>query len=159
MGKGSTSSRPVLAAAVRSLIALLLIPIANNAAQAEPSSDNAPNSIVLGDRGGLTPEPPVVPTQEGTTPSIEVGARAGFASDYIYRGVTLSDHKPAVGAGIEAALGLLYAGTTFTSVKLPNDMRLNSQQLPVSVQNCGISTGISGGPTLPIPVGHLLVPA
>jgi uncharacterized protein (TIGR02001 family) len=121
MRKGLTSSRRLFAATVTSLVALLLIPVANNAAQAEPSSDSAPNSIVLGDRGGLTPEPPVMPTQDGAAPSIEVGARAGFASDYIYRGVTLSDHKPAVGAGVEAALGLLYAGTTFTSVKLPNE--------------------------------------
>jgi uncharacterized protein (TIGR02001 family) len=122
MRKESTSSTRGFAAAVVLLIVLLLIPIANNAAQAEPSGDNAPSSIILGDRGGLTPEPSVmVPTQEGTTPSIEVGARAGFATDYIYRGVTLSDHKPAVGAGIEAVLGPLYAGTTFTSVKLPNE--------------------------------------
>jgi uncharacterized protein (TIGR02001 family) len=49
----------------------------------------------------------------------EFSARAGFASDYIYRGVTLSDHKPAVGAGLEAMFGLFYAGATVTSVNLP----------------------------------------
>jgi hypothetical protein len=52
-------------------------------------------------------------------PAPSSSARAGFASDYIYRGVTLSDRKPAVGAGLEAALGLLYGGATVTSVKLP----------------------------------------
>ena len=41
------------------------------------------------------------------------------ASDYIYRGVTLSDRKPAVGAAIEATYALLYAGVTVASVKLP----------------------------------------
>jgi len=111
----------VLATVIAPFVVLLLFSIADNL-RAEPSSDQPTTSIVLGGRGGLTPEPPVlVPAQEGTAPSIEVGARAGFASDYIYRGVTLSDHKPAVGTAIEAALGPFYAGTTFTSVKLPNE--------------------------------------
>ena len=51
----------------------------------------------------------------------KLGHAPDFASDYIYRGVTLSDHKPAVGTAIEAALGPFYAGATFTSVKLPNE--------------------------------------
>jgi uncharacterized protein (TIGR02001 family) len=46
-------------------------------------------------------------------------ASAGFATDYIYRGTTLSDHKPALGAAIEAALAQLYAGVAVSSVKLP----------------------------------------
>ena len=46
-------------------------------------------------------------------------ARAGFASDYMYRGVTLSDHKPAVGAAVEATFAQLYAGVSVASVKLP----------------------------------------
>ena len=54
------------------------------------------------------------------TDSVQFNASAGFASDYIYRGVTLSDHKPAIGASLEATLGPLYAGTTFASVKLPS---------------------------------------
>jgi hypothetical protein len=40
---------------------------------------------------------------------------------YIYRGTTLSDHRPAAGAAVEAtAFGLLYAGSTIASVKLPS---------------------------------------
>ena len=50
---------------------------------------------------------------------LEFSARAGFASDYIYRGTTLSDHGPAAGAALEATFGPLYAGTTVASVKLP----------------------------------------
>ena len=48
-----------------------------------------------------------------------LSARAGLASDYIYRGVTLSDHGPAVGAAFEARLSQLYAGTTVATVNLP----------------------------------------
>src|SRR6478752_7777413 len=112
MRKRLTRGTSVLATVIAPFVVLLLFSIADNL-RAEPSSDQPTTSIVLGGRGGLTPEPPVlVPAQEGTAPSIEVGARAGFASDYIYRGVTLSDHKPAVGTAIEAALGPFYAGTT-----------------------------------------------
>jgi uncharacterized protein (TIGR02001 family) len=50
---------------------------------------------------------------------LEFEVRGGFASDYVYRGVTLSDRKPAVGAAIEATYALFYAGVTMASVKLP----------------------------------------
>ena len=43
---------------------------------------------------------------------LEFEVRGGLASDYIYRGVTLSDRRPAVGAAIEATYALLYAGVT-----------------------------------------------
>ena len=122
MGIALTHGSSVLGAAIAPTSAILLLCLTNNATRAEPPNDNTTSSIVLGDRGGLTSESPAtVPTPGGAVQSIEVSARAGFASDYIYRGVTLSDHKPAVGAGIEAAFGFLYAGTTFTNVKLPNE--------------------------------------
>ena len=50
---------------------------------------------------------------------LEFEVRGGLASDYIYRGVTLSDRRPAVGLAIEATYALLYAGVTVASVKLP----------------------------------------
>jgi uncharacterized protein (TIGR02001 family) len=50
---------------------------------------------------------------------LEFSARAGLASDYIYRGVTLSDHGPAAGAAFEARFSQLYAGTTVATVNLP----------------------------------------
>ncbi len=52
---------------------------------------------------------------------VEVSARAGFASDYIYRGTTLSDHEPAAGAAFEASFSSLYAGATVATVKLPTE--------------------------------------
>jgi uncharacterized protein (TIGR02001 family) len=90
-------------------------------ARAQTSDDNAAGSINIGARAGLAAEAPIrmAPRQDGTPSPFEFGARAGLASDYIYRGVTLSDRRPAVGAGLEAVLGLLYAGATVTSVKLP----------------------------------------
>ena len=50
---------------------------------------------------------------------LEFSARAGAATDYIYRGTTLSDHGPAAGAAFEARFGQFYAGTTVATVKLP----------------------------------------
>jgi uncharacterized protein (TIGR02001 family) len=44
-----------------------------------------------------------------------------MASDYIYRGVTLSDRGPAAGANFETAFDKLYASITVASVKLPTD--------------------------------------
>jgi uncharacterized protein (TIGR02001 family) len=88
--------------------------------RAEPPDNDATGSIVLGSRAGLAPGMPVAPTQDRAANAIEFNARAGFATDYIYRGVTLSDRKPALGAGLEATIGSFYAGTTVTSVKLPS---------------------------------------
>ena len=106
-------------AALIAIIAdLLLFPVLDSSARAEPPA--SVDTIVLGDRGLVPTTPVPTPAKEGAAESLEVSARGAFASDYIYRGVTLSDHKPTVGAGIEAALGALYAGTTFSSVKLPN---------------------------------------
>jgi uncharacterized protein (TIGR02001 family) len=51
---------------------------------------------------------------------VEFSARAGFATDYVYRGTTLSDRRPAMGAGFEAAISTLYGGATVTSVRLPS---------------------------------------
>jgi hypothetical protein len=50
---------------------------------------------------------------------LEFSFRGGVATDYIYRGTTLSDHKPAAGGAIEATFGALYAGVAVASVKLP----------------------------------------
>jgi uncharacterized protein (TIGR02001 family) len=56
---------------------------------------------------------------ESAKSQLEFEVRGGLASDYVYRGVTLSDRKPAVGAAIEANYNVLYAGVTVASVKLP----------------------------------------
>ena len=100
--------------------AILLLAMASGSwSQEQKSSDNAGRGILLGSRGG-----PAGETQSGTglqdkSTGLEFSARAGFASDYIYRGVTLSDRMFAVGAGFEAAFNKIYAGVTVASVRLP----------------------------------------
>ena len=61
-----------------------------------------------------------LPSPDAAESPIEFSLRSGFATDYIYRGTTLSDRKPAVGTALEATLGAFYAGANFTSVKLPS---------------------------------------
>jgi uncharacterized protein (TIGR02001 family) len=77
--------------------------------------DNAGSAINLGGRGWSAPE--AIPNTSAH--QFEFDVRAGFATDYIYRGTTLSDHKPAVGAAVEVAFAQFYAGATVASVKLP----------------------------------------
>jgi uncharacterized protein (TIGR02001 family) len=89
-----------------------LLPLATDAqAQGAPS-------IGLGGHGLVASERPAS-FNERAAPAFEFSARAGLASDYIYRGVTLSDRKAAIGAGFEATFAGFYAGATFASVKLP----------------------------------------
>src|SRR6478609_644157 len=80
-------------------------------------------SIALGARGGFSADSRTLRTQPqgGPDNAFEYTMGAGMASDYIYRGVTLSDHQPAVGAVFEARFGSFYGGSTMTSVKLPTD--------------------------------------
>ena len=80
--------------------------------------EDIPGLINLGDRG-LAPGETKLATPDSPANRIEFNARAGIASDYIYRGTTLSDHKPAVGAAAEATFAQLYAGISVASVKLP----------------------------------------
>src|SRR5262245_4257774 len=107
----------VLAALITAVAHQGLVTALGGSARAEPAEAASP--IPLGTRAGIAPEGEP-PAQERAADSLEWSERAGFTSDYIYRGVTLSDRKPAVGAGLEATLGPLYAGTTFASVKLPS---------------------------------------
>src|SRR5262249_50745570 len=72
-----------------------------------------------GARGGPSAQARPAPKQDDAAGTVEVSARAGFASDYIYRGTTMSARKPAVGAAFEAAFGKFYASASMTSVKLP----------------------------------------
>jgi uncharacterized protein (TIGR02001 family) len=88
--------------------------------RAQTGNDEAASPISLGARGGFSTEP----VRHGAaTEDHDFGysLAAGMASDYIYRGVTLSAHQPAVGAAFEARFGSFYAGSTITSVKLPSD--------------------------------------
>ena len=88
--------------------------------QSPTSTTQAASSgaINLGGRGWSAAESRHT-APDGGKNQLEFEFRGGLASDYIYRGVTLSDRKPAVGAAIEATYALLYAGVTVASVKLP----------------------------------------
>ena len=113
--------------AIAGVIAIAVAPLwlvsANGGpARAEPRDNNAAGAIGLGVHGGPAGEAPVHTgrPQDGAESPVEFSFRAGLASDYIYRGTTLSDRKPAVGAAIEAAFSVFYAAATVASVKLPS---------------------------------------
>jgi len=116
----SPASRRIIA--IGAVVGLLLALAVAASARAQTPDGDAAGSINLGARGGLAAKAPVstAPRQDGAPSPFEFSVRGGFASDYIYRGVSLSNRNPAVGAGLEAALGLLYAGATVTSVALPS---------------------------------------
>src|SRR5262245_38170871 len=81
-------------------------------AYAQAAPDNAVGSINLGARGGIALGAPVrtLPAQDSPDSPVEFNFRTGLATDYIYRGTTLSAHQPAGGAALEATLGMFYAG-------------------------------------------------
>jgi len=99
--------------------ALLLPAVISNLALAQTPTQASPEvAINLGGRGWSSPSSNVDETKRSAD-QFSFEARAGFATDYIYRGTTLSDHKPAVGAAFEAAFSMFYAGVAVASVKLP----------------------------------------
>ena len=98
--------------------AMWLISGGADPAHAQAPAELSGGMINLGGRGWAPAEGGSA-TPERTTNQIEFEAHAGFATDYIYRGTTLSDHKPAVGATFEAAFAQFYAGVSIASVKLP----------------------------------------
>src|SRR5262249_53445819 len=108
------SDVPAAAAAAALWIAACCSP-----AHGQTGEANAVVSTGLGARGGPAAEARPAAKQDAAADTFEFSARAGFASDYIYRGTTMSDHKPAVGAAFEAAFGRFYASGTMASVNLP----------------------------------------
>ncbi len=111
--RGVASVRRVRGASFAALVGLWLAPMTGALAQSVPPSPSG--AIGLGNRGWSAAEP----SREASANELEFSARAGAASDYIYRGTTLSDHGPAAGAAFETRFGALYAGTTVATVKLP----------------------------------------
>jgi len=100
---------------IAALVALCLAPLSGGPARAEPPGPAG--EIGLGNRGWSA----ATGTEATSDKEFEFSARAGAASDYIYRGTTLSDRGPAAGAAFEARFGALYAGTTAATVKLPTE--------------------------------------
>lgn len=106
------------AGAVAAATTLWLVSAATGPAHGQVPAEISGGMVNLGGRGWSPAEGRLV-SSDRTANQFEFDVRAGFASDYIYRGTTLSDHKPAVGAAIEAAFAQFYAGVSVASVKLP----------------------------------------
>ena len=107
--------------AVALVAGAMLLPamIGSNLALAQTPAQTSPEvAINLGGRGWSSPSSNADETKRPAD-QFSFEARAGFATDYMYRGTTLSDHKPAVGAAFEAAFSMFYAGVAVASVKLP----------------------------------------
>lgn len=111
--RGVASVRPVSGASIAALAGLWLAPMTGGLAQAE--NPGPAGAIGLGNRGWSAADT----NHSASANELEFSARAGVASDYIYRGTTLSDHGPAAGAAFETRFESLYAGTTIATVKLP----------------------------------------
>ena len=86
------------------------------AAHAQQNSSRAPISFAA--KGWDGAEVAAV-TPNDASSTLHFSIKAGIATDYIYRGTTLSDHKPAVGGLFEATYGMFYAWTSVASVRLP----------------------------------------
>jgi uncharacterized protein (TIGR02001 family) len=121
LGARSLRWGPSCVAAIAGVAGLALALTSGVSAHAQPRDNNPAGGIDLGARGGFGWGGPIgdTPTQERSDSPIEFSARAGFVTDYIYRGTTLSAHQPAVGAAFEATYSIFYAGATMASVKLP----------------------------------------
>jgi uncharacterized protein (TIGR02001 family) len=76
-------------------------------------------TIDLGGRGFAAPETTSQETPKEESEGLKFSAKAGAASDYVYRGTTLSARQPAIGAAIEATFSQFYAWTTAATVRLP----------------------------------------
>jgi uncharacterized protein (TIGR02001 family) len=91
---------------------------AGGSARGQSTNNNSGGAISLGGHNMSSFEA-APPASEHKTNQLEFSFRGGFATDYMYRGTTLSDHKPAVGAAAEATYGMFYTGLAIASVKLP----------------------------------------
>jgi uncharacterized protein (TIGR02001 family) len=113
--RGLATVWQVSGASVAAFVCLWLAPMSCGLARAQTPEVSPGGAIGLGNRGWSASE-----TSHATSANeLEFSARAGAATDYIYRGTTLSDHGPAAGATFEARFGQFYAGTTVATVKLP----------------------------------------
>ena len=113
MRRGVASAQWVRGASFAAVVGLWFAPMTGALAQTAPPGSGS--AIGLGNRGWSAADT----NREAPANELEFSARAGVASDYIYRGTTLSAHGPAAGAAFETRFGPLYAGTTVATVKLP----------------------------------------
>ena len=115
--RGVATIRRVSGASIAALVGSWLTPMTGGLAHAQTPSPAG--AIGLGNRGWSAAE-----INHATSANeLDFSARAGLASDYIYRGTTLSDHGVAAGAAFETRWGPLYAGTTVATVKRSEERR------------------------------------
>jgi len=115
--KGPAPVWELSGAAIAAFVGLCVAAMTGGVARAETPEVSSGGAIGLGNRGWSATE-----TSHATSANeLEFSARAGVASDYIYRGTTLSAGGPAAGAAVEATFGSLYAGATMATVKLPTE--------------------------------------
>ena len=117
--RGAAAVRQTSRASIAALVGLWLAPMTGDLARAAPPESSPGGAISLGNRGWSAPETKGAAPESEPANELEVSARAGVASDYIYRGTTLNDRKPAAGAAFEARFGSVYAGATVATVTLP----------------------------------------
>ena len=113
--RGVAKPRHLSGGSIAALAGLWLAPMTGEPARAQSLEVSPGGAIGLGNRSWSAAEP----NRTTSANELEFSARAGAATDYIYRGTTLSDHGPAAGAAIETRFGALYAGATAATVKLP----------------------------------------
>jgi len=105
------------AGAVVATTATWFISLAIGLAHGQAAAETSGAVINLGGRGWSPAEGQPTPDRPANQFGFDV--RAGLASDYMYRGTTLSDHQPAVGVAMEATFAQFYTGVSVASVKLP----------------------------------------
>lgn len=101
-------------------VAVIMFCVMSVAAHAQSASGGSaePAPIGFGGRGWAGTGGVEAPAKDQSD-SLNFSIKAGAATDYIYRGTTLSDRKPAVGGVFEATYGVFYAWTSTASVHLP----------------------------------------
>ena len=117
--KGAATGWQASGASIAAFVGLWLAPITGDLACAETAGVSPGGAVGLGNRGWSAPETKGAAPASEPANELEVSGRAGFASDYIYRGTTLNNHEPAAGAAFEARFSSVYAGATIATVKLP----------------------------------------
>jgi uncharacterized protein (TIGR02001 family) len=93
--------------------------VSGHAALAQSMDNRAGGTpISFGGRGWGGAEA-VATTPEAESETLNFSIKAGAATDYVYRGTTLSDRRPAIGGVFEVTYGQYYAWLSAASVHLP----------------------------------------
>ena len=93
--------RRISVVSIGAVAGLWLASMTGGSARAETPESSSGGAIGLGNRGWSAAEVNrATPPKDRAPAEFEFSARAGFVSDYIYRGTTLSAHEPAAGAAV-----------------------------------------------------------